>query len=134
MPTQTTYQSRQGNIQRQHVYERACASIQLVMTDNCGNTGSDCRYWWNHYLEMTAVFYYFIICPCLVFGFCSMVMMHVYVLFCFVSNHFYNTHEPHLLATLTPAGLKSTESCILEVFKVHCVGELLYSVHLIIFT
>ena len=33
-------------------------------------------------------------------------MMHIYVLFYFVSNHFYNTHNLHPLAILIPAGLK----------------------------
>ena len=50
-------------------------------------------------------------------------MMHVYALFYIVSNHFHNTHNPHLLSTLTSAGLKSTESCIMAVVKVRCLGS-----------
>ena len=76
--TDNIYQRLQGNI---YVYE--CAhSIQLVMTDNCGDTGSDCRCWYNHYLEMTTAFYYLIICPSSI-QFCSTVMiLCAFVLLC----------------------------------------------------
>ena len=70
---------------------------------------------------MTALFYYLIFCPCSI-RFCRMI--HDGACLCaLLSNHFYNTHNPHILGTLTPAGLKSTESCILVVVKVCCLGS-----------
>ena len=54
-------------------------------------------------------------CQCSI-QFCSTIMIHIYVLFYLVSNHFYNTHNLHPLAILTSAGL-TEESCILAVVK-----------------
>ena len=110
-------------------YECDCSCIELMMTDNC-------RYWLNHYLEITAQLSSttWSFCQCSI-HFCSTIsMMHILCSFTyFVSNHFYNTRNP--LAVLTPAGLKAV---FWQLSKVHCMGSygtrdkiyLIFSVHI----
>ena len=100
------------------IYERTHSYFLLVVTDNCGDTGSECRYTTCKWQLSARSFVHAVFSSAVRF-----MMIHVYVLFYNVSNHFYNTHNSQLLSALTSAGLKNTECCILAVVKVRSLGS-----------